>query len=639
MARVLVDVPLPHLDRPFDYAVPAAMAADAVPGARVAVRFAGAEHQGFIADRVAESEHEGALTPLRRVVSGEPVLDEELHGLARAVADRYAGTLADVLRLAVPPRHAGAEKSTPPEPPPPPGRPDPGEWAAHNGGSSFLVAVADGGSPRAVWNPPPTARWPDLVARAVVAALAGGRGAVVVVPDSRDVAQVDAALKALVGAKHHVVLTADIGPSARYRRWLAVRRGAVGAVIGTRSAAFAPVRRPGLVVIWDDGDDLHAEPRAPYPHARETLLLRAHRDRAAALIGGHVRTAEAEQLVTTGWARPLVPSRSTVRAHAPVVRTVGGEVDLERDAAAQSARLPTMAWNVARSGLSRGPVLVQVPRAGYVPVAACSRCREPARCAACGGPLGLGGAGENAACRWCGTVPDPWRCGRCGGGRLRAVRVGARRTAEELGRAFAGTPVVMSGGDDVRGTVGAASALVVATPGAEPRADGGYAAALLLDGDVLLARPDLRAAEEALRRWTAAAALVRPGPDGGEVVILAESSAPAVQALVRWDPAGFAARELADRVSVRLSPAARVAEITGAPADVAEMLDLAELPPHAEVIGPIHADDGESARAIVRAPRAQGLALARALKAAAGVRSARRSGGVARVRIDPADLG
>lgn len=615
------------------------MADDAVPGARVAVRFAGTDHQGFIAERAAESDHEGPLTPLRRVISAEPVVDDAVLELARAVADRYAGTLADVLRLAVPPRHAGAEKSTPQPLPPAPDPPQPADWAAHDGGSAFLTALTEGRSPRAVWNPAPPTSWPDLVARAVVATLAGDRGAVVVVPDARDVARVDAAMKALIGSKHHVVLTADLGPSARYRRWLAARRGAVGAVIGTRSAAFASVRRPGLMAIWDDGDDLHAELRAPYPHARETLLLRAHRDGTAVLVGGYARTAEAEQLVTSGWARSLVPDRSTVRTLAPVVRTAGDGVDLERDSAARSARLPTMAWNAVRSGLSRGPVLVQVPRAGYVPAAACARCRESARCLTCGGPVGIGGAGKVASCRWCRIEADPWRCVRCGGIRLRAVRVGVRRTAEELGRAFAGTPVLLSGGDEVRATVDATSALVVATPGAEPVADGGYAAALLLDGDILLARPDLRAAEEALRRWMAAASLVRSGPEGGEVVILAEPSAAAVQALVRWDPVGFAARELADRVSARLTPAARVAEITGDSPDVKELLSLAELPPNAEVIGPTHPEDGEAARAIIRAPRSQGAALASALKSAGGVRSARRSGGVARVRIDPVDLG
>ncbi|MDT3400895.1 primosome assembly protein PriA, partial [Streptomyces sp. B1866] len=112
--------------------------------------------------------------------------------------------------------------------------------------------------------------------------------------------------------------------------------------------------------------------------------------------------------------------------------------------------------------------------------------------------------------------PEPaWRCAACGGARLRARVVGARRTAEELGRAFPAVPVRTSGRDHVLATVPDRPALVVSTPGAEPVAENGYAAALLLDGWALLGRPDLRAGEQALRRWLEAAALVRGhGPDG-----------------------------------------------------------------------------------------------------------------------------
>ena len=72
VARVLVDVPLAHLDRPFDYAVPATMADTAVPGCRVKVRFAGQDVDGYLVARAATSEHQGLLAPLRRVVSPSP---------------------------------------------------------------------------------------------------------------------------------------------------------------------------------------------------------------------------------------------------------------------------------------------------------------------------------------------------------------------------------------------------------------------------------------------------------------------------------------------------------------------------------------------------------------------------------------
>src|SRR5919202_6046832 len=97
VARVLVDVPLAHLDRPFDYLVPAALDDRVRPGSRVKVRFAGQDVDGFVLERVARSEHPGPLTPLRRAVSPEPVLTPEVARLCAAVAERYAGTRSDVL--------------------------------------------------------------------------------------------------------------------------------------------------------------------------------------------------------------------------------------------------------------------------------------------------------------------------------------------------------------------------------------------------------------------------------------------------------------------------------------------------------------------------------------------------------------
>jgi primosomal protein N' (replication factor Y) len=270
------------------------------------------------------------------------------------------------------------------------------------------------------------------------------------------------------------------------------------------------------------------------------------------------------------------------------VRTVG-DFDLARDEAARTARLPSMAWEVARRALEFGPVLVQVPRRGYVPHAACQRCRAAARCGACSGPLELTGADGGLACRWCGRPEAGWRCQQCGGDRLRANVVGARRTAEELGRAFPRVPVRTSGRDGVLGTVPDVPALVVATPGAEPVAAAGYAAALLLDGWLLLNRPDLRAGEEALRRWLGAASLVRPATDGGTVVIVAEPTLRPVQALVRWDPQGFARIELGERAELGFPPVSRMASVTGSPHAVAELLALVRLPDGTDVLGPVPA--------------------------------------------------
>jgi primosomal protein N' (replication factor Y) len=645
VARVAVDMSLPHLDRPFDYLVPAELDAKAVPGCRVRVRFAGQLVDGFILERAEESEHEGRLAYLERVTSPEPVLAPEIAALAREVADRYAGTFADVLRLAIPPRHARVEAAAPTAAPPATeagaeraiaAEPGDGPWADYPAGASFLAALAGGRAPRAVWTALPGREWTLAIAQAVRAALAGGRGAVVVVADGREVRRVDAALTAALGEGLHVALTAELGPAERYRRWLAVRRGAVRTVVGTRAAMFAPVQDLGLVVLWDDGDDVHAEPHAPYPHPREVLALRAHRAGAGALIGGFARTTDATQLVETGWAHPLVPDRERLKRIAPRVRPAGEDAELARDEAAMTARLPLVAFRTARQALESGPVLVQVPRRGYLPGLCCARCREPARCAACQGPLALTSSHAAPYCRWCGRIAGDWRCPECGGERVRATVVGAGRTAEELGRAFPGVPVRASGRDAVLDRVGAEPALVVATPGAEPVAGGGYSAALLLDGWALLGRADLRAAEEALRRWMNAAALVRPG---GPVIVLADGALRPVQALVRWDPVTLAERELAERRELGFPPAVRIASLTGTAAALRELVEAARLPGGAEVLGPVPLRGAESReRALVRVPRPAGGALARALKAAQGVRSARKATDPIRIEIDPLEL-
>ncbi len=641
VARVVVDVPLPHLDRPFEYAVPESMAATAVPGARVRVRFAGQDVEGFVLARTQVAEHEGRLAPLRRVVSDEQVLGPGELDLARAVADHWAGVLPDVLRLAVPPRSAAGERRPPAGAAPPPDPPAPGPWQDYPAGPAFVARLSAGGDPRAVWTALPGRAagrdWPDALAVAAAAALASGRGAVVVVPDHGDVVRVDAALTALLGRGRHVRLTADQGTAARYTAWLALRRGDVRAVVGTRAAMFAPVADVGLLAVWDDGDDSLVEPHAPYPHVRDVLALRAGRERAALLVGGHVRTAQTQAWLTSGWARALEAPRDAVRRSAPRVVLPGEDTEAARDAGARSARLPSLAFRAAREALGRGPVLVQVPRRGYVPTVACQRCRAHARCRTCHGPLGLSSGHAVPACRWCGRPDGAWACDRCGGRSLRSLVVGQGRTAEELGRAFPGVLVRRSGGDEVLAAVDDAPALVVATPGAEPVAAGGYAAALLLDGWALLDRADLRAGEEALRRWAAAAALVRPAADGGTVVLHAPAGLPPVEALVRWDPAWHAARELAERTELGFPPAAAVATLTGDRDAVAALLGHARLPPGAEVLGPVPVADG-AVRAVVRTPVSGRDALAAALKAATAARSARKEPGAVRVALDPVDL-
>lgn len=659
VAAVLVDSHLAHLDRPFEYAVPPDLDDRARPGVRVRVRFAGRPVDGFVVERRAEAEHPGRLAPLLKVVSDEVVLTPHLARLCREVADHYGGTFADVARLAVPPRHARAERSLPAAGTPadePPVATEHGQargWAPYPAGPALIRRLSAGESPRAAWLAAPDAGsadgWPTALATAVGAVHGSGRGVVVVLPDHRDIDRLALALDGVVGPQGYARLTADLGPEQRYRAWLSALRGHVRVVIGSRSAAFAPVRDLGLVAWWDDGDDNLQEPRAPYPHVREVLRRRAALSGAGLLVGGYTRTVQVQHWVERG---DLPDVRAASLAGLAPRVTVAGEGHLAaRDPAAAAARVPSVAWRAVKDGLLHGPVLVQVPRRGYLAGLSCDRCRTPVRCGACAGPLRLAAAGADALCAWCGR-PDPGRpCRECGATARRSGVVGEARTAEEVGRSFPGSRVVVSRAGSVLPAVPARPAVVVATTGAEPVAEAGYAATLLLDGWALLDRGGLDAGVEALRRWTAAAALTRAGAPVVLVGVPPHGGLPPVEALVRWDPAWLARRELEERVSLGLPPARRTAMVTGDPESVAAAAQALGGGAHGaalEVLGPLpvapaRPGDTTTHRLVVRETTRPGAerptsVLPRALQDLRAARSLRKMPGELVVQLDPPDL-
>ena len=517
-------------------------------------------------------------------------------------------------------------------------------------------------------------------------------------PDQRDVALVTAACTARLGASAVVALTAELGPAERYRRWLAVRRGTVPVVVGTRSATFAPVARPGLLAVWDDGDDLHAEPRAPYPHVRDVLLARAHAAGAALLVGGFARTAEAQVLVESGWAQEVVAERAAVRAAAPRVTALNETAtQLARDPDQAAARLPAVAFEAARAALDAGrPVLVQVPRAGYLPWLSCATCRETARCRRCAGPLGLPDAATRQEHEGAGPAGPPEKRDRGAAEPLppgdgppsrHPVRTAAgagapsrRSCARRAGRAGCG-PGSSGPGARPRSWAGRSPAAPCARPAAGRRCSTGCRrgrrswsprrarsrrpTAGTAPHCCSTAGPCSRGPTCGWPRRHCAAGSARPRwwsrrRTGDGWVGWSSRPTPAlppVQALVRWDPAWHATAELAARSEVGFPPAVRMAAVEGSATAVAEVLDavLGAVPAAAAPRrggarpgrarpepGPARdpsRDPAPRERALLRVPRAQGRALAAALAGAQALRSARKATEPVRVRLDPPEVG
>lgn len=634
VARVLIDSSVPHLDRFFDYEIPPSMAEDAVAGVRVKVHFGPQLLSGFIVAVLEDYAPEMKLRPLAKLVSTQVALYPQIVDAAQEVATRYAGTLWDVVRLAVPARAAKVEKedlaTVAPKLPE-----TPNQLLHYERGEQALAAWGSGETLRAVatWVPNFHGAWPGFLMDAARPVIERGQRVLLIVPDARDLRLLGGYLDEHFGAESYARLQADDGPTPRYRNFLRAIGGHVQIVIGTRSAALCHVPGLEMMIVWQDADHSHREQRAPYQHSREVALLRSAQAGISLLIAAPSRSVEAQRLVDTGWAIELKMPRELLRTHTARVVATTNEFELERDPVLARARIPSLAWREATKALETGPVLVQVARTGFMPALACQDCRTPARCPACQGPLHIAGKGSHVACRWCGEQYHDYRCAHCASPRIRAASIGADRTAEELGLAFPRVSVISSTGAKPVDRIGDKPVLVVATPGVEPFAESGYAAVLLLDADRMMAHDSLRNAEEVIARWFTAASMARA--DG--VVVLTGNPSPAGAALVRYDPASFAERELAERREVGLPPSVRSAVISGLGA---ERL-VANLDPETRARVQIHGPtviDGPPAqhRYVLFFSYADGTAVTTALRHLRATMSAAKDPVVA-IAIDPDD--
>ncbi|MBH0009300.1 primosomal protein N' [Salinibacterium sp. SWN1162] len=613
IARVLIDSPLPQLDRLFDYAIPEKLRAEAKAGVRVKapLRTLGRLVEGWIVELTDTVDYAGKLSELDSVISPFPVLSPEVWTLARTAADRAAGNAADVLRLGIPKRHARAEKTLP-DPATTTFAPlvKPGPVAFFDEGAIETLVTqrkrAALSAPTGVTEVAPgvwVGRWAVTMVELAAHALFQGTTTILATPDFRDQEQLEAAAAALLPADRVLRLDARQSVQKRYGNFLRTHDNTAYVIIGNRSAVYAPAANLGLIVVWDDGDSLYSENLSPYIHTRDAALLRQEQQQSALVFLSHSRSTEVQRLVEVGWLVALNPGG----LRPPKVIPSANQVSQDRLAAI--ARIPSAAWKAARAGLDEGPVLVQVARPGYAPRLACADCAQTARCTTCAGPLAQRSASATPSCVWCGALAVKWRCRECDGVKLRMVGSGSARTADELGRAFPGYRVIVADGDHQVLTVANEPSLVIATRGAEPVAEGGYRAVLLLDGAGMLARESLRVAEDCLRWWSNAIALAA---DGAPTVIVGVGGALATS-LVTWRQEDFALTELADRRELRFPPAVRVATLTGKVAlidDAIRQLPVAPL----DILGPVDLPGG-LVRTIVRFDYKDGAAVAEQLKA------------------------
>lgn len=550
-ARVAIDSPLPQLDRLFDYIVPEGMPIE--PGIRVKVPFGkgGTTLDGFVVELASSSEH--ATSKIAEVVSLAQVLPSHHYAFLRALADRQAGTLSEVLKLAVPKRSVRAETTWLAGVSGPSGYNGetidfagcPKSFAGRNTvlAEPRLLNVHLAGATVAQNQQLNLQGWVALLVASALRTLKQGKSAILVVPDFRDQARVRAAFHQMGLANTLADFDTTQTGSARYTSYLRCLGKDPVVVLGSRGAAFAPVSNLGLLAMWDDSDQSLNEPTAPYVHSREVLLLRQQLTGSNLLFSGHSRSPEVQRLVEMGYLQDLTASFAPPKI---AVTDPGLRVD-------------TTSFQAVKQALDANQsVLVQVAATGHSASAYCSKCGERSKCRTCHGPLFINESG-GVMCRWCSALNLNFKCLACGGSSLRAGTAGSNRTAAELGKSFPGVKVVEATFEHRVTELKAGKQLVVATPGAEPVVPGGYGAVILLDGQKLLSRDTLRAGEIAVSLWSNAISLLA---HGGRAVGVGLAS-PLGQKLALWDQVGIAANELATRRELDFPPQRRMASIYG----------------------------------------------------------------------------
>ena len=596
------------------------------------------------------ADFDGELLAARApVVAPEPVLTPEVAELARAVADRYAGTLADVLRLAVPPRHAAVEKRARAEPSTPaselPGaaRPAAG-WARYPPARRFCArSRRTGSAPRGSWSALPGEDWPARLAEAVPRDLSGrARRAWSSCPTAATLDRLDAALDRRARRRDGTSRSRPtLGPAERYRRVPAPpARRRCTVVVGTRAAMFAPVgrARPGRRLgrrrrpARRAARALPARPRgaascAPsWPSRRAGRRARPHRRGPAA---GRVR------LGARARGRPARPAAGRGAAG----RGRRRRPELARDPAARGGPAAQPGLAAARAALEAGaPVLVQVPRRGYLPVAGLRPLPHAGPVRALRGPARPGWLGRRPLRRAAGAP-----------GRRRVRLPGVRR-------AGAVRAVVAAPGAPPRSSAGPSPGSRCAPPAASEVLDrrprrsrpwwsprpapsrsptGGYGAVLLLDAWALLGPgPTCGPA-----RRRCAAGWPRPrwsGPAATAVRSWSSARRPGSRRCRRWCAGTRLASPSASWPSAgssasRRPPGSR--RSTGRPADVDATCSPRRSCRPSRVLGPVPVSEESSARWCGSRARTA-LRSLRALQAVTRVRSVRKEP-VVRVRLDP----
>ena len=510
-ARVRVDTGVFHLDQLYDYQIPEKLSEFIQVGVRVQLPFGGRETEGVIVERVGIPERAGELKNITRVLSDVPVATTQSLLLIDTIAAHFGANAWDVIRSAIPARVASVDKN----------------FAIRSlhieNKAKFSVEFQ---------TLAPYIEAHDQLVNLVLSN-SGSGSVLVIAPDEKDVDRIIQSLD-MNGVKA-LKLTAAIPREERYRNYLQAMHGGNSVVVGTRSAIFAPVNNLNTIIVHKESSLDHYEIRSPGWNSRSVALIRSKSESVKLILTGFSPSIEVSQLIEEREVK-YVNSKVTV--------------NIEAFTPSEGALLPGRIFSEIKRALSVGPVLFIAPRKGYGNALLCGHCRNVAMCE-CGGRLSVAAKTKAPSCVHCGKVFQGWKCSFCNRDKQYLAGRGIDRAAEEISRAFPKFPVVISAGDVIKDRIEHKPALVLATSGAQPQVEGGYAAVVILDGMRFFSHTDLRTQERARELFFETSSLISPS---GTVLLVIDDTHPIVSAIARWNVAPLLKRELSERAELQLPP-------------------------------------------------------------------------------------
>ena len=510
-ARVRVDTGVFHLDQLYDYQIPEKLTDVVQVGIRVQLPFGGKETEGIVVERVASPERAGELKSITKVLSVVPIATSPSLDLIDSVAKHFACNPWDVIRSAIPPRVALVDKNF-----------DSDGSHQHNRGK--FVAEFQTLAPYIMAH--------DQLVNLVLNNYESG-SVLIIAPDERDV---DRIIESLSSHDVQVLkLTAAMPREERYRNYLQAMHGAKSIVVGTRSAIFAPVNKLSTIIVHKESSLDHYEIRSPGWNSGSVALIRSKSESVKLILTGFSPSIEVSQLIEEREVK-YVNSKVTV--------------NIKAFTPSEGALLPGRIFSEIKRALSVGPVLFIAPRKGYGNALLCEHCRNVALCE-CGGRLSVAAKTKAPSCVHCGKVFQGWKCSFCNRDKQYLAGRGIDRAAEEISRAFPKFPVVISAGEVIKDRIEHKPALVLATSGAQPQVEGGYAAVVILDGMRFFSHTDLRTQERARELFFETSSLISPS---GTVLLVIDDTHPIVSAIARWNVAPLLKRELSERAELQLPP-------------------------------------------------------------------------------------